>query len=98
MTGLCDIFDRYREFIGEFENAIRNKNYAKVNNLAEYSVYYNEIELGGKFKQKFEENVLKEIYLFGEDFDETILVILRDFKEMVFKLNLDVKNVNIRRF
>jgi hypothetical protein len=90
LAGLCDIFDRYNEFVAIYENVIRNKNYAKLNKLTEYTIYSSEVEQGKKFKRKFEDALLKEINILSEDFNDSIFVILKDFKELVLKCNLDV--------
>src|SRR5690242_6990415 len=97
LTGLCDIFDRYHEFISAYENAIRNKNYAKMNNLNEYSMYVVEVRQGEVFKQKFEKALLKEIYVFSEEFHETITLILKDFKELLLKINIEVSEIFLYR-
>jgi hypothetical protein len=95
LTGLCDIFDRYNEFITIYENVIRNKNYAKLNKLTEYSIYASEVEQGKRFKRKFEDALLREVNLFSEDFNDSIVSILRNFKELVLKCNLDVRIITL---
>jgi hypothetical protein len=95
LTGICDIFDRYHEFITAYENVIRNKNYAKANGLFEYSTFLEEMREGEKLKRKFEEYFKQEINLFGEDFNDTMNIILKDFQDLILKCNTDVDKILI---
>ena len=95
ISGICDAYDRYNEFIQLYENVFKAKNYAKNQNLPDLNNYMVELKLAEKMKEKFDKNLMEESNKCSNNYVNSLNAILDEFKEIILFLNNEVNIFNI---
>lgn len=91
LQGLCDLFDRFNNFIGTFESVSWAKSYSFDNNLREIEDISKEYNEALYIKESFEKNIIEEVNFFDKNYSNIYNQIISDFVEFVKKVNYEVK-------
>ncbi len=90
ITGICDAFERYNDFISIYENVLKAKNYAKNQNLPDLNHFILELKIADKLKEKFDKNIIEESNKISTIYVNSLNSILDEFKEIIVLLNNEV--------
>jgi len=92
IQGLCDLFDRYNNFISTFESVTRAKNYSFDNNLRESEEISREYNDASSIKETFEKNIIEEVNYFDKHYSNNYNQIISEFVEFIKNVNQEVIN------
>ncbi len=95
ISGLCDAYERYNEFISMYENVLKAKNYAKNQNLPDLNHFILELKIADKMKKKFDKNLIEESNKISTSYVNSLNSILEEFKEIILLLNNEVNLIYI---
>lgn len=97
LQGLCDLFDRYNNFMSTFDSVTWAKSYSFDNNLREIDEISREYNEALSLKETFEKNMIEEVNYFDKHYSNNYNQILSEFVEFIKNINNEVRK-KIRNF
>jgi len=95
LGGICDLFERYYNFLNVFDGIFSARNYCISNNCKELNYVEKEYYDSMKFKENFEKRLLKNVDEFNKKYEISFREIIDDFVGLIKKLNMEVINFEI---
>lgn len=90
LQGLCDLFDRYNNFMSTFDSVTWAKSYSLNNNLRETEEISKEFNEAINLKETFEKNIIEEVNYFDKNYSNNYNQIISEFVEFLKNINQEV--------